>query len=430
MSIIIDGQSLRNHIKYLRRQTFLLNKKIENLPSASGVGSDGIMPAPSNQGANISIANLPVKDEDFLSSNSSTHLATQQSIKAYVDTTTWANGDVSGDWSLANPNDAGAISFFIKDNAGNNLIPISLDYANGLTVKTTLTVGINDTGHDVKFFGATSGQYMLWDESADKLIVTGEVEAGSIKKASNSGGFLKADGTEDTSTYVKAVSSTTNYIPKFSNATTLTNSGIFNSTSGIYIDSTNTAPVYIRRSGINSFKFQCESTSNNSFLSISPGLVSKPGLNFGQRTGTGAQDTNTGIYSSATDNLEIATAGTKAVGFDANQDATFEGDINAGSNTVTAGSFVGSLLGNVNGNVNGNLTNGTLSNISSLAVTGTGTATFAGTVKAEKFTVSALNTAPASATASGTLGDIRFTADYIYVCVATDTWKRVALSTW
>ena len=37
-----------------------------------------------------------------------------------------------------------------------------------------LTVGVDDTGHDVKFFGATSGVYLLWDESADKLdIVAG-----------------------------------------------------------------------------------------------------------------------------------------------------------------------------------------------------------------------------------------------------------------
>tara|TARA_Y100001963_G_scaffold115087_1_gene159726 strand:- start:21486 stop:24578 length:3093 start_codon:yes stop_codon:yes gene_type:complete len=34
-----------------------------------------------------------------------------------------------------------------------------------------LTVGVNDTGHDVKLFGATSGKYMLWDESADSLIL-------------------------------------------------------------------------------------------------------------------------------------------------------------------------------------------------------------------------------------------------------------------
>ena len=37
---------------------------------------------------------------------------------------------------------------------------------------------------------------------------------------------------------------------------------------------------------------------------------------------------------------------------------------------------------------------------------------------------------PASATASGTKGDIVFDGDYIYVCVATNTWKRSALSTW
>jgi len=38
---------------------------------------------------------------------------------------------------------------------------------------STITVGVNDTGHDVKFFGASAGAYMLWDESADQLIVMG-----------------------------------------------------------------------------------------------------------------------------------------------------------------------------------------------------------------------------------------------------------------
>jgi hypothetical protein len=37
---------------------------------------------------------------------------------------------------------------------------------------------------------------------------------------------------------------------------------------------------------------------------------------------------------------------------------------------------------------------------------------------------------PASATAAGAAGDIAWDADYIYVCTATDTWKRVAISTW
>ncbi|HEY4712372.1 MAG TPA: hypothetical protein VIH69_06865 [Dehalococcoidia bacterium] len=37
------------------------------------------------------------------------------------------------------------------------------------TMIGALTVGVDDTGHDVKFFGATSGAYLLWDESDDAL---------------------------------------------------------------------------------------------------------------------------------------------------------------------------------------------------------------------------------------------------------------------
>ena len=40
-------------------------------------------------------------------------------------------------------------------------------------LNSTVTVGVDDTGYDVKFFGATSGKSLLWDESADTLIVTG-----------------------------------------------------------------------------------------------------------------------------------------------------------------------------------------------------------------------------------------------------------------
>jgi len=37
---------------------------------------------------------------------------------------------------------------------------------------------------------------------------------------------------------------------------------------------------------------------------------------------------------------------------------------------------------------------------------------------------------PASATATGTTGEIAWDANYIYVCTATNTWKRTAISTW
>ena len=41
------------------------------------------------------------------------------------------------------------------------------------THTNTVTVGVDDTGHDVKFFGATTGKSWLWDESADTEIITG-----------------------------------------------------------------------------------------------------------------------------------------------------------------------------------------------------------------------------------------------------------------
>ena len=37
---------------------------------------------------------------------------------------------------------------------------------------------------------------------------------------------------------------------------------------------------------------------------------------------------------------------------------------------------------------------------------------------------------PASASATGTQGTVVWDSGYIYVCVATNTWKRAAITTW
>lgn len=37
---------------------------------------------------------------------------------------------------------------------------------------------------------------------------------------------------------------------------------------------------------------------------------------------------------------------------------------------------------------------------------------------------------PASAGATGVAGQIRWDASFIYICTATNTWKRVAIATW
>ena len=37
---------------------------------------------------------------------------------------------------------------------------------------------------------------------------------------------------------------------------------------------------------------------------------------------------------------------------------------------------------------------------------------------------------PSSASSTGLQGEIRYDSNYLYVCVATDTWKRILLSSW
>ena len=39
-------------------------------------------------------------------------------------------------------------------------------------------------------------------------------------------------------------------------------------------------------------------------------------------------------------------------------------------------------------------------------------------------------TAPASATAAGTVGQWAVASGFFYACVATNTWQRVAIATW
>ena len=43
----------------------------------------------------------------------------------------------------------------------------------GLTVLGTITVGVDDTGHNVKFFGASAGAYFEWTEASDQLELRG-----------------------------------------------------------------------------------------------------------------------------------------------------------------------------------------------------------------------------------------------------------------
>jgi len=54
-------------------------------------------------------------------------------------------------------------------NGTTNLDAVDID--GNVQLDGTLTVGVNDTGYDVKFFGASDGKYLHWDEDEDELIL-------------------------------------------------------------------------------------------------------------------------------------------------------------------------------------------------------------------------------------------------------------------
>ena len=89
--------------------------------------------------------------------------------------TTDANIDTTGQRNLTITGELDAATLDISGNADidgtTNLDVVDIDGAT--QIDATVTVGVDDTGYDVKFFGATSGAYMLWDESVDDLILAG-----------------------------------------------------------------------------------------------------------------------------------------------------------------------------------------------------------------------------------------------------------------
>jgi len=104
----------------------------------------------------------------------------------------------------------------------------------------------------------------------------------------------------------------------------------------------------------------------------------------------------------------------------------FKGNNDAGTPVPkTYGSVVASIVDASNTEEDGKL---------DLKVQAAGTLTSMAAITAANITLGARpiipTLTPASATATGIAGEVAWDANYIYVCIATNTWKRVALSTW
>ena len=141
---------------------------------------------------NTGVSGTAIKDEDNMASNSATHLATQQSIKAYVDSQTASAGTITG----------------VTNFADNRILTASgATTINGEAALTfsgsTLTVNA-----DADFNGANAD--LIWDYSEDELTLGG---GGTIKLLDNAkaqfgaGNDLQIYHDGNNSNYIKSTTS-------------------------------------------------------------------------------------------------------------------------------------------------------------------------------------------------------------------------------
>jgi hypothetical protein len=228
--------------------------------------------------------------------------------------------------------DLGTSSLEFKDAYFDGTITTDLLTVSGATnldgaiqVDNTITVGVDDTGYDVKFFGDTASAYMLWDASADDLVLAG---AAGLDVA----GDIDVDGTSNLDNTdidgTLAVDGTTISL----DATTSLNIDNSNTSNGITIGTaTSGVPVSIGHT-------TSEVTVNDN-LTVTGTLT----------LGSGAELTEAEL-----EMLDGITAGTvaasKAVVVDSNKDAasfrniTLTGELDAGSLDVSGDADIDGTL--------------------------------------------------------------------------------------
>ena len=123
---------------------------------------------------------------------------------------TFASLDISGD---------------IDVDGTTNLDAVDIDGA--VQLDATLTVGVDDTGYDVKFFGDTASAFMQWDASADDLILGGAagliVPEGQLTIASTAMTSSAADLNQLDGKVAKTAGLETIWVPAIAMSPTTTN---------------------------------------------------------------------------------------------------------------------------------------------------------------------------------------------------------------
>ena len=151
------------------------NSVISDMATLAGSGGTPNITSVTASGAitagSFVIGSADINENDLESIDGITAGTIAASKAAVVD----ANKDITGfrNITLTGELDAGSldISGDIDVDGTANLDVVDIDGA--VQIDNTVSVGVDDTGYDVKFFGDTASAFMLWDASADDLILGG-----------------------------------------------------------------------------------------------------------------------------------------------------------------------------------------------------------------------------------------------------------------
>jgi hypothetical protein len=253
-------------------------------------------------------------DVDLTGTTTLVNLDVSGAVDIAGDLTLSAGGDGALRFTAASSvkvldNNAAALVFEEADNAymtfvttdGSEAVKFdkALDINAATQIDATVTVGVDDTGYDVKFFGATTGKSLLWDESADSLIVTGST---SLQ------GGLEV-GVDDTGYDVKFFGATAGaYMLWDESADTLEVSGTVVA-DGLTVDNGVSSSIRIAGNGNNAANTEYATLEfyNNDPSTAGPNVAASIKAISGQSTGSGAHmvfGTTTGSEAEGTPAIE------------------------------------------------------------------------------------------------------------------------------
>ena len=196
----------------------------------------------------------------------------------------------------------------------------------GGTMTGTLTVGADEDGHDVTLYGTTTGRYMLWDESADTLILADntaiKLGTGSDLALHHTGSHSYIDHSNSGELYIRNLRNSGDMLFQTTTGAGATNTVILNSAGNVGI-------------GTNAPATQM---SADTFLEIKKASgIASLGLN-------GGGDSRWELTSDTGDDFKVSRNGSTKLTIDgSNSNATFAGNVQANEITTAASSYSGKM---------------------------------------------------------------------------------------